>query len=144
MSITPMNQLNRIVAAPVGTMITRTNSGKSLVFQVVNAGAALLQAPGVYQFLKRTPEGGYESLYVGRTQHLAIRQSEHMSNRMSDWHKALSLGMTHVGYLSVPGDEWARYEIERDIYETYRPRLNNIAPARPDNKLADALRGLTR
>jgi excinuclease UvrABC nuclease subunit len=114
------------------------------VFQIVNAGAALPKLPGVYQFLKRSPQGEYESLYVGRAQDLANRQSQHMANGMSDWYKALSLGMTHVGYLAELGSEWDRYQLENDIYETYRPELNNIAPARPDNELANALRGLVR
>ena len=73
---------------------------------------------GVYIFAGKNEEGLWVALYIGQASSLAERLANH-----EQWQEAQRLGATHVHAKSV-SDDWERERLERDLIQSFQPRLN--------------------
>jgi hypothetical protein len=74
---------------------------------------------GNYMYVKRLPNGNYLPLYIGETQNLSDRHSDH--ERLADAKRA---GATHLMAHTTPAGEKARKDEEKDLIAYWNPVLN--------------------
>ena len=97
--------------------------GDEYIFEVYAAGARFHHIPGVYVFMKRTPnQYGVcgDILYIGKTGSFKQRP---VNWGHFKWGLAQSMGMTHVCVMEVL-DEDHRRSVEIALIAAYNPPLN--------------------
>lgn len=108
------------VVAPLGNY-------NPIRMQILRIRSALPAYAGVYMFgYLGWQTGVWTWLYVGRSHDLSVRPGS-MGIGHDKFDPAIKLGATHVAFLYEP-DENRRVYFERMLFDTLRPRLNEIRP----------------
>jgi len=76
-------------------------------------------SPGNYIFAKRSDAGGMIPIYIGKTEDLSARLSNH-----EKWASAKRHGATHVYAHTSTGTEQSRLNEEQDLIARWNPPLN--------------------
>lgn len=89
-------------------------SGRTYQFQVHLLGTSYFDKPGVYIFLKRASNGGWDAVYIGETSSFKRRLTDDLRLH-HQWRGITSHGATHIATLHVPGTLIVRETIETDL-----------------------------
>lgn len=81
--------------------------------------SAVQAVAGNYMFAKRLPNGNFLPIYIGETEDLRARLSNH-----ERWADAIRAGATHAMGHTTPTGEAPRKAEERDLIAKWQPVLN--------------------
>lgn len=93
-------------------------SGKEYTYWIYPAGASFKDAPGNYIYAKQTKPGYWSPLYIGQTNSLATRLSNHEKETC-----AKRNGATHI-HAHTSGGEPERLAEEKDLIVRWKPPCN--------------------
>lgn len=105
-------------AAPP-TIMLQGVSGRTYTFLLFPWGTAFNPVAAVYAILRYATGGQYDVLYVGETENLNDRLTNHHKQWCVDLH-----GKTHVGVLMEPSAA-GRLAIEADLVSYYKAPCND-------------------
>ncbi|MEK9280688.1 hypothetical protein MTR72_13685 [Bradyrhizobium sp. ISRA442] len=89
-------------------------SGRTYQFEVHAIGASYFEKPGVYIFVKRASNGGWDAIYIGETSSFKRRLTDELRLH-HQWTSILAQGATHIATMHVPGQLVVRETIETDL-----------------------------
>ena len=98
-------------------------SGAKYPLRAYPWGTAFADVPGIYAFLRPTPAGVWQVLYVGQTQSLGTRVGAGVNGHHRAG-EARRRGATHVAVLPWGSGELARLWVERDLCAALNPPCN--------------------
>jgi hypothetical protein len=89
-------------------------SGNRYAFSAYEVGMPFINAPGIYIFSRRTPDGKWEAIYVGQSSNLEDRiylnlRQHHKLDRIARHNP------THIAVMFVAGTDGYRVAVETDI-----------------------------
>ena len=85
-----------------------------------------LDVPAIYIFAKYSGVRNWTALYVGQTDCLQRRISEHRRESPGKLLSAINLGATGIHAMVAPSAETDRVRLELDLIRSLRPPLNEV------------------
>jgi|SRR6185312_6913408 hypothetical protein len=102
------------VAPPPSVTTAKGASGRTYQFQLHPVGTGYNDRSGVYIFVKRAANGGWDALYIGETGSFKRRLTDELRLH-HQWQRVVAHGATHIATLHVPGALALREDIETDL-----------------------------
>ena len=102
---------------PPGQVLTTTAtgvSGRKYEFQLHAVGTEYYDRPGVYIFVKRAANCGWDAIYIGETGSLKRRLTDELRLH-HQWQGIVVHGATHIATLHVLGELAIREDVETDL-----------------------------
>lgn len=95
-------------------------------FNVHGLSESFLQVPALYIFAKYWGPSSWTALYVGQTDCLQRRISEHRGESPGKLRSAINLGATGIHAMVAPRIESERVQLELDLIRGLVPPLNDV------------------